>query len=407
MNLTNETITNWSKAAGEPEWLQTSRTKAWDAFAAAPLPPHTSEAWKYTDMESLTAVAGDPSIQLPEGPLPDMGDMIFMDLHTAVKKQPKLTQTLLEQALSTRFSSIANQAYGGQRYLEQHNALWNCGYVLYVPKGVKVSTPITTTLTAGDKALFPRTLIVLEEGAELTYIEHLTGNATSEAGQSCQARTHIHCAPNSRLHYASVQHWGGDMRYIAQQHATVEKDAHMTSLSISLGSATTKTVTETVMAAPGADANIFGLTFGDGSQHIDHHTLQTHQAPNTTSNLLYKTALTDNAQGVYTGLIKMGEKAQQGAAYQSNRNLLLSDACATNAVPQLEIEANDVKCSHGATMGSIDEEQLYYLTSRGLSKTQAEQMIIAGFFEELLTELPSEDLAESVRGSIYKKLGME
>ncbi len=407
-------IITQSEAWQEPSWLTAHRKHAWNAYAQAAVPPSTAEAWKYTNLERL---AGWEQAEWPSRDAADIttdrttalpSSVIACDLAEAIQQHPELVRRYLtDQKTRQEFSGTNGQPYGGLRYLYQQEALWDRGFFLYVPRGVEVTLPIHAyiTCTGAGAAIFPRTIIVLEENARLTYVEEFRSHPALQELATCHARAELYVGAGSRLQYVSIQRWHDQMRHVSHQHATVDRDAHFTSLAVTLGGHLVKTITESQLTAPGAESLLFGLTFADGAQHVDHHTLQTHLAPHTTSDLLFKAALKDRAKAIYTGLIRMTETAQHGAAYQASRNLMLSETCQANAIPQLEIAANEVKCSHGATMGPVDRNQLYYLMTRGLSRAEAEQMLAAGFFEELITKIPDPQMIELVREAIAKKLG--
>lgn len=413
-NITYDSIMDWSRQIGEPAWLTDHRTAAWGAYAGAALPPKTAEAWKYTNLEKLVGweraawpvtqaaqLVAEPTAALPSS-------VIMCDLGEALQRHPDLVRPYLtDQTLRQEFSGVAGQPYGGLRYLYQQEALWDRGFFLFVPRGVAVTAPVFGHITCAQTgaAIFPRTIVVLEEGASLTYVEEFGSAPALREHATCHARAEFYLGTGARLQYLSIQRWHDAMTHLSHQHAAVDRDAHFTSLAVTLGGRVVKTITESQLTAPGAESLLFGLTFGDATQHVDHHTLQTHLAPHTMSNLLFKTALKDQAKAIYTGLIRMTEAAQAGAAYQASRNLLLSEGCQANAIPQLEIAANDVKCSHGATMGPVDNNQLYYLMTRGLSHDDAEHMLVAGFFEELIAKIPDANMMEMVRTAIARKLG--
>jgi Fe-S cluster assembly protein SufD len=409
MNTTSNEIVSWSKNHGEPDWLTVRRTSAWEGYQSTPPPPRTIEAWKYTNLEKRMgwdATAWRPETTqaaLPTGTRPET--VVCLPIGEALAQHPSLVRPYLERP--STFSGTAGAPYGGLRYVHQHEALWDDGLFIFVPRGVTVSVPqhILRQCTAADTALFPRTIVVAEEGAAITVVEEFASTLDPSAMGSCHSRMEYHLAPGSRVQAVAIQRWHAGMRHLVHQHASIDRDAQFTSIAITLGGSVTKSITEAQLTAPGAESFLFGLSFGDAAQQIDHHTLQTHEASNTTSDLLFKAALKDDAKAIYTGLIRMTEHAQQGAAYQSSRNLLLSQRCQANAIPQLEIAANDVKCSHGATMGPVDKEQLYYLMSRGLTRPAAERMVTTGFFEDILTRIPDEKTRDIVRHAIASKLG--
>jgi Fe-S cluster assembly protein SufD len=184
----------------------------------------------------------------------------------------------------------------------------------------------------------------------------------------------------------------------------LEKEAELLALNANIGSALTKSQVETHLAGAGANAKLLGIYFSGKRQHIDLRTVQFHEAPKATSLLLYKGAVKENAHAIYQGLIKVHKDAQQTDAYQSNKNLVLNDKARADSIPSLEIEANDVKCSHGATVGRVNKEELFYLMSRGISFPEAQRLIISGFFEDVLKEAP-EDIQEELRQQIENELG--
>lgn len=414
MNDLAKTLANWSQTAGEPAWLQAQRASKLTAYTGAALPVRTEEAWKYTNLEpwwnwqTMPWQAGRDTIaraaQLPDGAVCcSLADAL--SAHAALATPYIQLRSTTAEQLQRRFSGVQGRAYGGERYVHQHDALWTDGTFVSIPAGASVTAPIRINFTAdaAPHAAFPRTIIVLGEGASATIVDHYTG--MGDAALACHARVEIYLAPSARLNYVNVQVLPRQATYLLHQHAMVGRDAHLAATNITLGGTQTKTIVESALTAPGAESYLFGLAFGDGAQHHDQHTLQTHLAPNTHSDLLYKTALKDTARAIYTGLIHMHEAAQQAAAYQANRNLLLSSGAQANAIPQLEIEADDVKCSHGATIGPIDPEQCYYLQARGLGKVAAEELVVTGFFEELVARIPDATVADIVRHTIADKLG--
>lgn len=417
--LTTDTIGRWSAARGEPTWLTAQRTQQWAQFQQLPTPPKTDEAWKYTDLERLggwdcTTWGTDgnavPALSIEAAAA--ASGIIYTDLATALTQHADLLAPYLAAhgaATGPRrsFSGLSGQPYRGQRYLSQQEALWDRGTVLYIPDGVTAAVPFhtTTSVDADGTAIFPRSIVILGENASAVCVDEYAATLPPTAAtNSCHARSELYLGAGSRLHYVTVQHWHANMRHLFHQHATVARDAHFTSTTITLGGRMSKGIIESELTAPGAESLLFGIAFGNETQHLDHHTLQTHLAPHTHSDLLYKTALKGRARAIYTGLIRMTPAAQQSQAYQANRNLLLEKGTLACAIPQLEIEADDVKCSHGATIGPIDEDQCYYLLSRGLSRHDAEAMIVGGFFEDLLIRIPDEHVRDVVRTAICKKL---
>ncbi|MBI4238796.1 MAG: Fe-S cluster assembly protein SufD [Deltaproteobacteria bacterium] len=417
--LATDAIGRWSAARGEPAWLTAQRTQCWEQFQQLPVPPKTDEAWKYTDLERLSgwdrttwATSSNPTAAISTDAANVAAGIIYTDLATALARHADLLTPYLAThndgaAPRRAFSGLSGHPYQGQRYLSQQEALWDRGYLLYIPDGVTAAVPFhtTTCVDTDGSAIFPRTIVILGENAAAICVdEYAAADGLRTTVNSCHARSELYLGAGSRLHYVTVQHWHESMRHLVHQHATVARDAHFTSTTITLGGQMSKGIIESALTAPGAESLLFGIAFGNGTQHFDHHTLQTHLAPNTHSDLLYKTALKGHARSIYTGLIRMTPAAQQSQAYQANRNLLLAPGTQASAIPQLEIEANDVKCSHGATIGPIDEDQCYYLRSRGFTRGEAESMIVGGFFEDLLVRIPDEHVRDVVRAAIGKQL---
>ena len=208
----------------------------------------------------------------------------------------------------------------------------------------------------------------------------------------------------ARVRYASVQRLGRGAFYQTAQRTLAGRDATLDTLNVSLGASTTRVDLNARLLGPGSDSNMLGLYFGDGDQHFDHNTSQDHIAPAARSDLLYKGALDGASRAVFRGVIRVAKGAQQTDAYQTNRNLILSDDARADSLPNLEINADDVKCSHGASVGQLDEEALFYLMSRGLSRGQAERLVVVGFLTEVLQRLPLGGVVEKVTRVIEEKL---
>ncbi|HWC32061.1 MAG TPA: SufD family Fe-S cluster assembly protein, partial [Actinomycetota bacterium] len=204
--------------------------------------------------------------------------------------------------------------------------------------------------------------------------------------------------------YVSLQDWGRGVIHLAVQRAQLERDAELRSLAVSFGASLSRTEVESVLAEPGAHSEMLGVYFTDGDQHFDHRSLQDHVAPNCTSDLLYKGALKDASRVVYSGLIRIHPGARRSDAYQTNRNVVLSDEAKADSIPNLEIENNDVRCSHAASVGPVDEDVRFYLESRGIPRDEAEQLIVTGFFQEVLDRVPLEEVRGSLEAAIEDEL---
>jgi Fe-S cluster assembly protein SufD len=208
------------------------------------------------------------------------------------------------------------------------------------------------------------------------------------------------------VHYLALQRYGTGVRHFSMQHSNTGRNSSLDGLNVTIGGDLSRCDVTSHLLGPGAESEMLALWFGDGTQHFDHHTLQNHAAPHARSDLLYKGALTGSARSVFRGLIRVAEGAQLTDAYQTNRNLLLSEDAHATALPNLEIAADDVRCSHGATVGQVDESQLFYLRSRGLERRQAERLLVFGFFHEVLGRIPMDGVRERIEEAIERKIGL-
>jgi Fe-S cluster assembly protein SufD len=251
-------------------------------------------------------------------------------------------------------------------------------------------------------ALFPHTLIVAEPESRVTYIEESLSATLEGLALNCAA-IEVVARRGSRVRVATLQEWGRHVFHYSLQRARVKRDATVSSLVVTLGGRLSRVEVQSALEAEGGTSEMLGLYLADGDQHVDHSTLQLHMAPHTNSDLLFKGALRDRARSAFAGLIKVFKGAQRTDAYQKNRNLLLSPDARADSLPNLEIEADDVRCSHGATIGQVDELQLFYLMSRGLQRIEAERLLVRGFFEEVLARVPLPLLKEQIRRAVQRR----
>ncbi len=404
-DISKDVVAQTSKAIGDPTWLSGAREKAWENYATLPYPTRKEELWKYTDLSRVnwakyTVGTTEDVVVNPISADAKAQGVIFCTLAEALKTQPALVQKYMGRETS---------AVNG-KYAMENLALTDRGLFCFVPKGVKLTTPILGEYrsTQDGATLFPRTIVVLEDNAEAIFFDHFSSAGAESTVQAyCNARIELYVGENARLHYLQLQNWHTGMLHLLEQHAELAANAYVSATTITLGGRIAKSTIGANLKAPGAVSYLFGLGYANDKQQFDHHTMQTHLAPNTTSDLLYKIAVDDSARSTYTGIIKMSHEAQKADAYQSNKNLLLSKNARANTVPQLEILANDVRCTHGASVGTVEDEQLYYLESRGLSRNAARDMVVNGFFEDLIGKLPEESLKAAVRKAVNAKLGTE
>ncbi len=317
-----------------------------------------------------------------------------------------LERALVQHAekLRDRLGALIAPDYDG--YAALAATLRSGGAFVHVPDGVEAALPIRLFhwLDGSGQVAAPRTVIVLGKGARATIVEQ----QLSDAGEDLALHlggTEVFLGEDAKLVYGTLQEWGGHVYHYSNQRAEVARGAELQWIQTVLGGRMVKTNSYFNLVGPGGQAFVHGFMFGDGRQQFHLHTLQRHLADHCTSDLLIKGCLKDRARSVYQGLIQVAEGAQRTDAYQANRNLVLSDTARADSIPGLEILANDVRCTHGATIGSVDPEQMYYLMARGLPRNQAQRLIVEGFFAPVIDRIPLEGIREHLRQVIQRKIG--
>jgi Fe-S cluster assembly protein SufD len=293
------------------------------------------------------------------------------------------------------------------RFSAWHAAFWTGGTVLYVPRNVHITKPLYSLigLATEGAADFSHTLIILEEGATATLLEETSSESPTATGMHVGA-VELLLGPRSNLQYVQLQNWNDKVWHFAHQAGRVEADASLQWSVGALGAKLAHIHQEVFLDGKGATAQVNGVTFATDKQLISYYTQQTHNAPNTQSDLLYKDVVRDHARCIWRGMIKVAKDAQKTDGYQRNDSLLLSDTCRVDAIPGLEIEADDVRCTHGATCGRVDEEQLFYCMCRGLKRSEAMHLIVEGFFQRVYDRIPVEIVRETLGQAVERKLGI-
>jgi len=296
------------------------------------------------------------------------------------------------------------QRLGSEKFACLHTAFLGDGAFIHVPRGVELTRPILVIHGAvgAGSAVFPHTLVVAEENSRATVIDFFTSDGGGPHF-ACGAND-LYAGHGSHLTYVAVQNWAPETLSFQLNSTVVRRDARVQSLNLHLGARQARHESLSQLQAPGAFSEMLALSVASGAQEFDQRTLQVHQAPNTKSDLLYKNALLDTSKTIFSGLIIVDPDAQKTDAYQSNRNLVLSDGAEANSLPGLEIQANDVRCTHGATTSRVDPEQLFYLQSRGIQPRLARELLVFGFFEEVLNRLESDELHAVLRELLQTKL---
>jgi len=287
-----------------------------------------------------------------------------------------------------------------------HNAAaWQHGLLVHVPGGLELERPLYVRVAnaADGGSLFWRLLVIAEEGARFSLIEEYV-SASPDLHAYSNAVVELFVEPAAKLEYISLQNLSRETWHFASHHARVERDAELDWVSGGFGSKKGKVRIQNDLAGPGATSRVTGAYFADGAQHLDYDTFQEHIAPDCTSDFAFKGALREKATAVWRGMIRVEPGAQKTNAYQECRNLMLSPTAHAVPIPGLEILANDVRCTHGATVGRVDREQLFYLMARGLSRPEAERLIVRGFFQDILDRIELEPVRETVAAALEARI---
>jgi Fe-S cluster assembly protein SufD len=421
-----------SEAGNEPAWMLERRLASWGLYEQLEPP-----LWRRTDISKLDWGALIPYapnqspvsdlavlppklqhalqsygqragllVQRDSAPIyVDMSDelrakgVVWTDMATAVRQVPDLIQAyFMEEAVPPTTD----------KYAALHAAFWAGGTLLYVPAGVSVELPFVSVLwqEMPQLAVFPHTLLIAEEGSQVTLVSELL----SMGCEGCPTTYHggvteLFVGPGAQVRFINAQDLGRHVYDLRSQTALLGRDSRLEWLTVTLGARLSRSSQHTVLREPGAEAMVTGLYLPDGKQHFALDTLQDHVAGNCTSDLLYQGALLGSSRAVYEGTIRAWRGAQKTNAYQSNRNLLLSGKARADSLPQLEIEANDLRCTHGATVSQVDDDQVFYLMSRGIPRAEAVRLIVEGFFQPALSRLP--ESLEGLRARLTEAVALK
>ncbi len=410
--------------------LASYRASAWSAFQKQTLPDTTLEAWRRTDIHNMPAgdfkfPAADAYLDL--APVPDellkplVGEahggqivllpggskvelnpalsakgVVFTDLKTAQEKYPELLKKVIGQVVKEDEGKFA--ALTG--------AFAQNGVFLYVPKNVQVDEPLHSVLwgAGANLAHVSHLLVLVEQGASVTYV-HESASPEESAPAMHAGIVEIIVEDGANFRFVELQSWGRNVWNFSHERARVGRGANLDWIFGAIGSRLTKNFSELDLAGEGAQGRMSGFYFTDGNQHLDHDTQQNHLAPHTTSDLLFKGALKGKSRSVWQGMIYVAKDAQKTDGYQANRNLVLSDQARADSIPGLEILADDVRCTHGATVGKMEQEPLFYLKSRGIPQAEAEKIVVEGFFDPIFQRIPFEGVRERFQSYIVAKMG--
>lgn len=427
--FTREAVEELSAWLGEPAWMREFRLRAWQTYETMPMPTTKDEAWRRTDLRRLKLDDIGPSLngdgsnahvpeylgeQLTEDrtggilvqvdgltkkyELSDvLGEqgIIFCDMHTAVQEHPDLVQRY--------FMSLAVGISEG-KFAALHGAFWRGGTFLYVPKNVKAAAPLHSALWSASGKTFSHTLVVLEEGAEALLIDEYESETAKEPGLH-NGVVELIVGDLANLVYVSLQDFGTNIWQFNHERGRVGRDGRLDWVSSFMGSRLTKSFQTVELDGQGSWARMSGFFFANQRQHFDLDTQQNHNAPDSVSDLLYKGALKDRARSVWQGMIKALPHSQRIDGFQANRNLLLEKTARADSIPGLEIEADDVRCTHASTVGQIDEREVFYLMSRGIPRDVALRMVVEGFFAPVMERIPVEGVRDRIAAEIIEKVG--
>jgi Fe-S cluster assembly protein SufD len=383
----------------EPDWLTERRRKGAALASELALPTQKDKGWEFTDLSGLDLDAYTPSEGRVEG-LKDGTDSadgppVVLPLRDAAER--------LGDVVGERFGSLVP---ADDPFVARNEAQWRNGVLVYVPRGQRLIEPVRLSVLqdAAGGALDWRALIVLEEGAEAEVWERY-GADSDELEGLFNGVVELWVGPGANLRYVCEQELSERSWVFATQRAELQRDASLDWVALGFGSARGKVRMETKLAGPGSSAKVTGAYAGAGTQHLDFDTTQEHAAEHTTSDLAFRGVLSDRATAVWRGMIRVDPGAQQTDAFQECRNLLLSPKAHADAIPGLEIEANDVRCTHAAAIAQVDRDQLFYLRSRGLPEPQAKRLIIDGFLQELAERTAEGPVREALASALDRRLG--
>jgi Fe-S cluster assembly protein SufD len=381
-----------------------TRDDAAKRFAELPLPSTADEHWRFTDLRGFsqlvsdTRTASDTSAAGPALDLDVSGRALVTEHGIEIVEAPEGVRF---EPLA--FDHAATLIPDDDKFALENLARWEHGLLVHVPKGVELEKPLYVQVTSSGGPLYWRMVVIADEGARFSVIEDLS-SASDDTVAYTNAVVELFLDPAAKIEYVSLQNLSKETWHFGRHKAWLERDSELDWVIGGFGSKRGKVWIENDLAGPGATSRVTGAYFADGDQHLDYDTFQEHIAPNTESDFAFKGALRENATAVWRGMIRVEEGAQKTNAYQENRNLLLSDKAHADSIPGLEIMANDVRCTHGATLGKVNREELFYLMTRGLSRGEAERLIVRGFFQDVLDRIELEPVRDALGAALEARI---
>jgi Fe-S cluster assembly protein SufD len=382
-----------------------TRADVLERYRALPFPDTTQESWRFTDLRGFDPEAftgnGATTVARP-GSMLDLevsGVASVSDAGIEIERAP---EGITFEPLSDDHPRLGELVGTDEKFAAHNAALWEHGLLVHVPKGVVLEQPLYVRVASSvaEGSLFFRLLVIAEPESRFTLVEEYVSDS-SDTKAYTNAAVELFVEQAAKLEYVSIQNLSRETWHFASHHARVGRDAELDWVAGGFGSKKGKTRIQNDLAGRGATSRVTGAYFADGGQHLDYDTFQQHEAPDTTSDFAFKGALRDRATAVWRGMIRVEKDAQKTNAYQENRNLILSDKAHADSIPGLEILANDVRCTHGATISPVNRDELFYCMARGLSRGAAERLIVRGFFQDILDRIELEPVRETL-GSVLE-----
>ncbi len=379
-----------------------AKAEALEAYRALPLPDTTEEHWRFTDLRGFDPESFTGAASAEVSTMLDLDVAGYATMTADGIEISKAPEGVRFEPLPEDFDRLYSLVGWDEKFAAHNAAMWQHGLLVVVPEGVVLEQPLYVRIAVTGQT-FWRLVVVAEGGSRASLIEeYASPDASTEAYSN--AVTELFVEPSAKLEYVSLQNLSTETWHFASHHARVERDGELDWVAGGFGSKKGKTRIQNDLNGRGATSRVTGAYFGDGDQHLDYDTFQKHIAPDCESDFAFKGALRDNSTVVWRGMIRVEPDAQKTNAYQECRNLMLSPTAHAVPIPGLEILANDVRCTHGATVGRVDREDLFYLMSRGLSRPEAERLIVRGFFQNVLDRIELEPVREAVTAALEARI---
>ncbi len=430
MDLSKSDVGHLSDVVGDSEWYAKERMDALSVYNNTPMPTVSDEAWRRTDIRSVdwekfelgvpTGTADEDKTNVPDHLLKPLvgeqhgGQIVISGGHVL---QHGLDKNASDQGVVfADFISATNQyeellgkyiaklvKMSDGKHAAMAGALVDQGIFVYVPAGVNVEAPLHSVLWLGGDAHFSRVVVVVEKGASLTYVHEVASE--SKGSEQLHAGTvEVFVGDNAELKFVELQSLSENCYHFSHEKGQVGRDGRLDWVFSAIGSKITKSFLDLDLVGGGAWGRMSGFYFAAGKQHMDHDTQQNHRAEGQTSDLLFKGALRDESRSVWQGMINVEPGAQKTDGFQANRNLLLAKDARADSIPGLEIQADDVRCTHAATISRLEEEHLFYLMSRGIEYEEARKVVVDGFFDPIMERIPFDGVRRRLKESVVEKM---